>query len=42
MMQMSYKTWGGNKDIASTTWGTDWDYYGTADHVVITLNPKLC
>ena len=21
--------------MASTTWDADWDYYGTADHVVI-------
>jgi len=39
-MQMSYKTWERGKDIASTTWGTDWDYYSTADHIAIIFDPK--
>ena len=26
--------------MASTIWGTDWDYCGAANHIVITLNPS--
>ena len=29
MRQTSYRTWGWNKDIISTTWDADWDYCGT-------------
>ena len=31
-----------SKDRASTTWGTDWDYFGTANHIIITLYPSPC
>jgi len=23
-------------------WGTDWNYFSTADHVIITLDPSSC
>jgi len=39
-MQSSHNTWGRGKDIAPTTWGADWDSCGTADHIVITLDPS--
>jgi len=26
--------------MASTIWGTDWDYCGVANHIVITLDPS--
>ena len=31
-----------SKDIASTTWGADWDSCGTANSVVIALDPSPC
>jgi len=34
--------WGPSKDRAPTTWDADWDYFGTANHIVITLYPSLC
>ena len=40
--KISHTTWGKSKDITPTTWGTDWDYFSAADHVVITLYPSLC
>ena len=33
-------TWGQSKDIAPITWGTDWDYFSTADHIIIALCPS--
>jgi len=36
------KQWEQSKNIAPTTWGTDWDYYSTANHVVIILDPGPC
>ena len=39
--KMSHSLWGQSKDVASTTWDTDWDTCGAADHVVITLLPKF-
>ena len=39
---MSYCTWGESKVRASTIWGTDWDYYSAANHIVITLCPTPC
>ena len=38
MRQISYRIWEWNKNIAPTIWGADWNYYGTADYVVITLD----
>ena len=38
----SCKTWGQSKDTAPTTWGTDWDYFRTANHIIIILCPSLC
>ena len=40
-MWMSHNIWGRGKDTTPTTWGADWDYYSTADHVVIILCPSL-
>jgi len=45
MRQLSYTIWGWSKDKIPTTWGASWDYCGTADcgtadHVVITLDPS--
>ena len=31
------KQGGENEVVAPTIWGTDWDYFGAADHVVIPL-----
>jgi len=31
-----------SKNRAPTTWGADWDYFGVADYVVITIYPSLC
>ena len=42
MRQISHITWEWSKNVASTTWGADWDYCCTADYVVITLDPILC
>jgi len=36
------KQWGPSKNRASTIWGADWDYFGTADHIIITLYPSPC
>ena len=36
------KRWGLGQDIMPTTWGTDWDYYGAADHCHHTLYPCPC
>ena len=36
------ETWGWSEDVASATWGTDWDYFSTADHIIITLYPSPC
>ena len=33
---------GKNKNTAPTTWGTDWDYFSTANHIVIVLCPSPC
>ena len=38
---MSYKTWIWSKNTTPATWGTDWDTYGTADHIIIALDPSL-
>ena len=27
--------WGWSKIIVPTTWGADWDYFSTANHVII-------
>jgi len=32
--------WGKSKDKAPTIWGTNWDYFGTANYIVITLYPS--
>jgi len=32
--------WGLSKDRAPTTWGADWDYFGIANHIIITLYPS--
>ena len=37
---MSHSIWGESEDRVPTTWGADWDYFGTADHVIITLGPS--
>ena len=37
MRQTSYCTWGASEVGAPTTWGADWDYYGTANYIIITL-----
>ena len=42
MRQLSHCIWGESKVGAPTTWGADWDYYGTADHIITTLCPTLC
>ena len=42
MMQTSHRTWEKGKDVASTTWGTNWDYYSAANYVIIILDPKPC
>ena len=31
-----------SKDRAPTIWGADWDYFGTANHIVIILYPSSC
>ena len=36
------RKWGLGQDIMPTTWGTDWDYYGAADHCRHTLYPCPC
>jgi len=30
------------KEWAPTLWGTNWNYFGIADHIVITLYPSPC
>jgi len=42
MRQTNHITWGWGKNIAPTTWGTDWDCCSTADCVIITLDPIPC
>ena len=32
--------WKLSKNRAPTTWGANWDYFGTADHVIIILYPS--
>jgi len=39
---MSHSTWGLSKAMAPTILGADWDSYGIADCVVITLDPSWC
>jgi len=34
--------WEPSKNRAFTTWGADWDYFGAANHVIITLYPSPC
>jgi len=31
-----------SKNRIPTTWGADWDYFGVANHIVITLYPNPC
>jgi len=38
---MSHSTWGESKNRAPTTWGANWDYFGAANYVIITLSPSL-
>ena len=42
MRKVSHKIWGLSKAIAPTTWGTDWDNCGTANHVLIILDFSSC
>ena len=34
--------WGESKDRAPITWGANWDYFGAANYIIITLYPGLC
>ena len=36
------KQWEQSKNITSTIWGADWDYYSAANHIIITLNSSPC
>jgi len=36
------RKWGLDQDIMPTTWGADWDYFGTADRCRHTLYPCPC
>ena len=38
---MSHRIWGESEVRIPTTWDTDWDYFGAADCVVITLDLSL-
>ena len=40
--KMSHSTWGESEVGTPTIWGADWDYFSTANHVVITLNSSSC
>ena len=40
--ETSHCTWGSDKNVAPTIWGTDWDICGTADYVIIALCPNPC
>jgi len=35
---MSHSTWEESKDRALTIWDTDWDYFSTANYVIIILS----
>jgi len=39
---MSYSIWEESKDRAPTIWGADWDYFDTADYVIIPLDLSPC
>ena len=41
-VQWVIEPWEKSKDIASAIWGANWDYFGIADHVIITLYSSLC
>ena len=38
--KMSYNTWGLSKVMVSITWGANWDSCGTANCIIIILNPS--
>jgi len=42
MRQQHCRQWESSKNRAPTTWGADWDYFSTADCVIITLCPSPC